>query len=141
MIYWHWNNILGELVYEQTDYRTNKKITFRKRILRGDNCLAVIANRTTVGDMGETLAKPTWTVYGEFWNDQKHLEICLGVRKGEYTKKYQENIYADVRKVRINTYWKGECGEIARAFAKAHIDIEFYYEEPKKPKTKKEKKQ
>lgn len=121
MLRWHWKKIIGEIVYKgEPPYN-------KKRIYQG-NCLGVIGvfdNPSPCND----LEKPGWVVYGEFWNDLDHLKNCLGLNKKEG---YSDNLYADVVKVRLNTFYrdedKKEFDAMCRLFMEAHVTLELYYE-------------
>lgn len=108
MLRWRWNEIIGELEYED----------FTKRMYLG-NCLAVMGQLAYADCFGNKYDEPLWTVYAEYWDDDKDLKERL-----------KAGMYDDVKRVRVNSYYKDKAMQIARAFARIRKTVEIYYEEP-----------
>ena len=124
-LYWNWQKDFGELIYKAP----KGKKRFKERLYKG-NCLAVIAQYEEPGPTND-LKEPGYVCYGAFWADIEHLRRCLGLKgKGQ-------NIYHNLTKIRLNTYYLDkEMESIAMAFAKAKVTVELYYKEPKKREKK-----
>jgi len=127
-ITWYWNHVLGYL-HRKSGHPDDNRV-YKAQIMGGGNCMAVLAVKANTDDNGKPYPKPVWTVYGEFWNDPRHLTNCLGITKVAHTKKLH-NLYEDATKVCLNTFYWKEIQPIAKAFAKAQIKVELYYKEPK----------
>lgn len=132
---WYWNHVLGEIVRKSDN--PHMKPTYKGRLLGGGNVMAALAYKANADENGQAYKKPVWTMYGEFWDDQTHLSRMLGLAKGKnWRGEPYENLYTDVVKLRLNTYYWKEIQPIAKLFAKAGIKVELYYQVPKHVKKK-----
>ena len=118
---WYWKYKMGTLFFRcKLGNETNNEVVKYKINIYGGNCLGAL-----IHDYKDEETKKDMYQFYSFWNDEKHLKKCLGLVKG------YDNLYKDVVKVKLNTYYKDMC-KIAPLFAKVGIKVELYYKEPKK---------
>ena len=116
MVRWEWNQRKGfYLIKGQVD----KDKLFRVNIYSG-NCLGV-----EIYEFKDENGQEMYEFQG-FWNDEKHLENCLGLNVKALCGK--NNIYEDVTEIHLFTKYSG-WEKIARRFAKAKIKVVLEYEE------------
>ena len=134
---WSWKHKMGEVSVERTVPDTGKKIRFKLNMYSA-NCLAAVIYEFKEKDNDNKVHNMYrfWC----FWNDIKHLERCLGLRKdydGDHKNVYNGSVdWDNWKKIKLNVYYK-EMLAVAGAFAKAGHKVELYYKEPKKEKKSK----
>lgn len=105
---WNWNMKKGYYIINE------KGKDFKVNIYSG-NCLGALIYES-VNENG----KEVYEFYG-FWNDEKHLDNCLGLSGGF------DNIYDNVIEIHLFTKYKG-WEKIARRFVKAKIKVILEYD-------------
>lgn len=112
---WYWNHKKGELTCKG---RKNKN--YKVNIYQA-NCLGAL-----IYEYKDQETKEDMYSFWGFWNDIHHLKKNLGL-EGKDTF----NIYEEVKKIKLNTYYKDSI-KIAELFARVkNIKVELYYKEPK----------
>ena len=109
---WNWKKKMGVITIEQRGIK--HKVNLYKA-----NCLGALIYEYKDQEQGNM-----YQFFG-FWNDERHLQNCLG-----FNKKYGDNIHTDFKKAKLNTFFKDSL-VIARNLVKANIKVELYYKEIK----------
>lgn len=114
-IQWRWDEKCGEATMEQTHDGETREFTLS---LYTGNCYLIFLNEF------EENGQQMYNMHS-FWADKKHMETCLGLKKGAsnmYDTGYQRftNFKLDPDKCR---YWKQIVPALKKAFPDATIEI------------------
>lgn len=131
MVNWLWSDKMGELQFQYKG-ADNKTYKYKYNIYAA-NCLGCYMSEWVEVDKTTGKKQGKYCFQG-FWSDKDHLLRCLGLKKSRYSRDEPENIYPDLKKLKLNTYFKKDIEIISSCFIKAFkkLTIEYYYKEPKK---------
>lgn len=110
----------------------NDQKTYLKVAIHSANCLFALIYHYKKTN-AETGKKEGYSQLYMWFNDIKHLAVCLGLKT--YRKdQVKESMWQpkDIKKIKLNTYFKG-MARVGELFAKAGFKVELYYK-PKKSK-------